>query len=73
MSLAKTQPRPTPRAPIKEFDSVTLLEAVEELGHKVLPGTKGVVVHVYPDGENFEVEFFKPKACVATVHISQIA
>ena len=73
MALAQSQHKGAQRAPIHEFDSVTLLEAVEFMGHWIQPGTKGVIVHLYPDGDHFEVEFFEPKPCVATVHISQVA
>ena len=40
---------------IKEHDAVVLLNAVQ--AEALLPGDVGTVVHVYRDGQAFEVEF----------------
>jgi hypothetical protein len=40
---------------IKEHDRIVLTQAVPSEGLEV--GDVGTVVHVYPDGEAFEVEF----------------
>ena len=43
------------KQPIREFDTVVLAHDLESLPLKA--GDVGAVVHVYPDGETFEVEF----------------
>lgn len=40
---------------IKEHDRVVLTAAVPE--HKLEPGDVGTVVHIYRDGQAYEVEF----------------
>ena len=40
---------------IKEHDTVVLVSAVPDEG--LLPGDVGTVVHVYRDGQAYEVEF----------------
>jgi tagatose-1,6-bisphosphate aldolase len=54
---------------IKEHDLVT---AIATIG-TIPKGAKGVVVHIYADGDNCEVEFVvKGKSIVQSVPISQI-
>lgn len=58
---------------IKELDSVVLTSAVPAEGLE--PGDVGTVVHVYQDGQAFEVEFMTldgETAAVATVEASQV-
>ena len=43
------------KQPIREYDTVVLAHDLESLPLKA--GDVGAVVHVYPDGEAFEVEF----------------
>jgi hypothetical protein len=63
----------TLRPVIKEHDRVILTEAL--LTHGLEPGDIGAVVHVYADGEAFEVEFVTldgHTAAVCTVESSQV-
>ena len=58
---------------IAERDRIVLIAAVPE--HALEPGDVGTVVHVYPDGKAFEVEFMTldgHTAAVATVEASGV-
>lgn len=58
---------------IKEHDTVVLVTAVP--GERLLSGDVGVVVHVYRDGQAFEVEFMTLEgktAAVITLEASQV-
>ncbi|MCY7274681.1 MAG: DUF4926 domain-containing protein [Phormidesmis sp. CAN_BIN44] len=43
---------------IQELDVVALTHSLPEHGLK--QGDRGVIVHVYPNGQTFEVEFVNP-------------
>jgi len=58
---------------IKEHDTVVLVTAVSAEG--LLPGDVGTVVHVYRDGQAYEVEFITLEgktAAVITLESSQV-
>ncbi|MGH7180867.1 MAG: DUF4926 domain-containing protein [Nitrospiraceae bacterium] len=58
---------------IKEHDTVVLASAVPAEG--LLPGDVGTVVHVYRDGQAYEVEFMTLEgktAAVITLESSQV-
>ncbi|MBI4003222.1 MAG: DUF4926 domain-containing protein [Nitrospira defluvii] len=58
---------------IKEHDTVVLVTAVP--GEGLLPGDVGTVVHVYRDGQAYEVEFMTLEgktAAVITLEASQV-
>ncbi|MGH7256738.1 MAG: DUF4926 domain-containing protein [Nitrospiraceae bacterium] len=58
---------------IKEHETVVLLAAVSAEG--LLPGDVGTVVHVYRDGQAYEVEFLTLEgktAAVITLEASQV-
>jgi hypothetical protein len=58
---------------IKEHDQVVLTSDLPEVGMKA--GDVGTVVHIYPHGEAYEVEFFTlhgKTAAIATVRSSQL-
>lgn len=58
---------------IKEHDTVVLVTAVT--GEGLLPGDVGTVVHVYRDGQAYEVEFMTLEgktAAVITLEASQV-
>lgn len=58
---------------IKEHDTVVLVSAVPAEG--LLPGDVGAVVHVYRDGQAYEVEFMTLEgktAAVITLEASQV-
>jgi hypothetical protein len=58
---------------IKEHERVVLTTAVPE--HGLEPGDVGTVVHVYKDGEAYEVEFVTldgHTAAVVTIEASQV-
>ena len=58
---------------IKELDVVVLTAAIPEEGLE--PGDVGTVVHAYPDGQAYEVEFMTvdgKTVAVATVEVSQV-
>lgn len=57
---------------ISELSIVTLNRPVECKGGVVPEGGKGTVVHVYRDGEHYEVEFAEPFPCTVTVEASDI-
>ena len=50
---------------IRELDSVVLTQDIDE--HCLKQGDVGAVVHCYPDGEAFEVEFVTREGVTATV------
>ena len=58
---------------IREHDTVVLVIAVP--GEGLLPGDVGTVVHVYRDGQAYEVEFMTLEgktAAVITLEASQV-
>jgi hypothetical protein len=58
---------------IREHDTVVLVTAVP--GEGLLPGDVGTVVHVYRDGQAYEVEFMTLEgktAAVITLEASQV-
>jgi hypothetical protein len=58
---------------IREHDTVVLVAAVPTEG--LLPGDVGTVVHVYRDGQAYEVEFMTLEgktAAVITLEASQV-
>jgi len=58
---------------IKEHDRIVLKRGIREQGLKT--GDVGTVVHVYKDGEAFEVEFvslYGETVAIATLDASQI-
>lgn len=58
---------------IKEHDQVVLTSDLPEAGMKA--GDVGTVVHIYPHGEAYEVEFFTlhgKTAAIATVRPPQL-
>ena len=58
---------------IRELDVVVLTAAIPEEGLE--PGDVGTVVHAYPDGQAFEVEFMTVDGntvAVATVETSHV-
>lgn len=58
---------------IREHDTVVLVTAVP--GEGLLPGDVGAVVHVYRDGQAYEVEFMTLEgktAAVITLEASQV-
>ena len=52
---------------IPELSVVALRRPVESKGGVLPAGGKGTVVHVYSDGEHYEVEFSKPFRCTVTL------
>jgi hypothetical protein len=61
------------RLQLNEFDVISLARPVECEGRLIQPGTLGTVLDVSPSGLRFEIEFFQPFHCVATVWIEDIA
>jgi type III restriction enzyme len=57
---------------ILEFTVVALRHPVEAKGRVLPEGGKGTVVHVYRDGEHYEVEFAEPFACTVTLRRDDI-
>lgn len=57
---------------IPELSVVALRRSVESKGGVVPEGGKGTVVHVYRDGEHYEVEFSEPFRCTITVAAEDI-
>ena len=58
---------------IKEHDTIVLVSAIQAEG--LLPGDVGTVVHVYRDGQAYEVEFITLEgktAAVITLEASQV-
>jgi hypothetical protein len=52
---------------IRELSVVALRRPVECKGDVLPAGGKGTVVHVYSDGEHYEVEFSEPFRCTVTL------
>jgi hypothetical protein len=50
---------------LNEFDSVVLIHDIAE--HGLREGDSGAIVHCYPGGEAFEVEFFTPEGITIDV------
>ena len=57
---------------IPELSVVTLRHSVQCKGGFLPEGGKGTVVHVYRDGEHYEVEFAEPFPCTVTVGASDL-
>jgi hypothetical protein len=57
---------------IPELGVVALRRPVECRGRVLPKGGKGTVVHVYRDGEHYEVEFGEPFRCTITVAADDI-
>jgi hypothetical protein len=57
---------------IRELSVVALRRPVECKGGLLPQGGKGTVVHVYSDGEHYEVEFSEPFRCTITVAADDI-
>jgi len=60
---------------MKEFDTVSLVYSVYDekgTGEVFSAGSIGTIVHAYPGGERFEVEFSKPFSTVLTLRKNQI-
>jgi Domain of unknown function (DUF4926) len=65
--------KPPPEPQFREFERVSLLEPISSMGFDVPAGANGTIVDIHPDGFRFEVEFFEPHPCDATVEPNQIA
>ena len=57
---------------IPELSVVALRHPVECKGGVLPQGGKGTVVHVYRDGEHYEVEFAEPFPCTITLRRDDI-
>jgi len=57
---------------IPELSVVVLTHPVECKGGVLPQGGKGTVVHVYRDGEHYEVEFAEPFPCTTTLRRDDI-
>lgn len=57
---------------IPELSVVALRHPVECKGGVLPQGGKGIVVHVYRDGEHYEVEFAEPFPCTITLRRDDI-
>jgi hypothetical protein len=57
---------------IPELSVVVLRHPVECKGGVLPPGGTGTVVHVYRDGEHYEVEFAEPFPCTITLRREDI-
>jgi hypothetical protein len=57
---------------IPELSVVALRHPVECKGGVLPEGGKGTVVHVYRDGEHYEVEFAEPFPCTITLRRDDI-
>ena len=57
---------------IPELSVVALKHPVECKGSILPEGGKGTIVHVYRDGEHYEVEFVEPFACTLTLRRGDI-
>jgi hypothetical protein len=55
-----------------ELSLVSLVHAIESEDGILPVGAIGTVVHVYPQGQAYEVEFFEPFHTVATVNASAL-
>jgi hypothetical protein len=61
-----------PNGSIPELSAVALRHPVECKGGVLPEGAKGTVVHVYRDGEHYEVEFAEPFPCTITLRRDDI-
>ena len=57
---------------VPELSVVALRRSVECEGRVLPEGGKGTIVHVYRDGEHYEVEFAEPLPCTVTLHRDDI-
>ena len=57
---------------IRKLSVVSLKRPVECKGGVMPEGGKGTVVHVYRDGEHYEIEFSQPFPCTVTVSAEDI-
>jgi len=57
---------------IPELSVVALRRPVEGKAGVLPEGGKGTIVHVYRDGEHYEVEFVEPFACTVTLRRADI-
>jgi hypothetical protein len=57
---------------IPELSVVALRRPVECKGGVLPQGGRGTVVHVYRDGEHYEVEFAEPFPCTITLRRDDI-
>ena len=57
---------------IPELSVVALKHPVECNGGVLPEGRKGTIVHVYRDGEHYEVEFAEPLPCTVTLRRDDI-
>ena len=57
---------------VPELSVVALTHPVECKGGVLPAGGKGTVVHVYRDGEHYEVEFAEPFPCTITLRRDDI-
>jgi hypothetical protein len=57
---------------VRELSVVALRHPVECKGGVLPKGGKGTVVHVYGDGEHYEVEFAEPFPCTITLRHDDI-
>ena len=57
---------------IPELSVVALVHPVECEGGVLPAERKGTIVHVYRDGEHYEVEFAEPFACTVTARRADI-
>jgi hypothetical protein len=57
---------------IPELSVVALRHPVQCEGGVLPQGVKGTVVHIYRDGEHYEVEFAKPFPCTITLRRDDI-
>lgn len=55
------------KAEFRELAVVSLIAPLEVRDRRLPVGARGTIVHVYRDGEAFEVEFQRPFHCVTTV------
>ena len=63
----------SPRHPIDELSRVVLTQDLPE--HSLMSGDVGTIVHVYPGGKAYEIEFFTLSGDtidVVTVNASQV-
>lgn len=68
--IKEDAPNPRPRA---ELSRVTLAHNVESEDGVIPAGASGTIMHVYPGGPAYEVEFTQPFHTVATVKADDIA
>jgi hypothetical protein len=68
--ITEDGPYPHPRA---ELSRVTLAHNVKSENGVIPAGSTGTIMHVYPGGPAYEVEFTSPIHTVATVKADDIA